>query len=132
MVLSLLVMKILQRLGGVFEHGKYLMDGDYSMFGMFGACLLTKGYENYLDFTLNADVKMLFSSNSYSDYKGESGQNAIFYKENNGEYDEVYYTLQQQNNEIKYGEYVFPAGKYRLIPEANYVTFDEWDFEIVN
>ncbi len=128
----MLVNKILGWLGGTFANGKYLMDGDYTMYGTFSACLLAEGLEHYLDFTLYADVKILFSSNSYSDYKGESGQNAIFYKENNGEYDEVYYTLQQQNNAIKYGEYIFPAGKYRLIPEANYVTFDEWDFEIVN
>lgn len=93
---------------------------------------LGNGTKSYICFTLSTDVKISFSSTAYSDINGASGKNAIFYKQNNGNYNEVYYKMQQQNNTIKYGEYYFSAGNYRLEPEENYVTFDEWDFEIVN
>ena len=108
-----------------------LTDGSYYKAGQYGALMLWEDY-NYLMFTLNANVNISFSSTFYSDSGGSSGKTAYFYKENDGNYDTLYYTLQQVDNSQKYGEYYFPAGRYKLYVTERYVEFDEWDFEIVN
>lgn len=109
-----------------------LTDGQYEKHGTYGALLFTKYPINYLLFTLNTNVNISFSSTYYSDSGGYSGKKAYFYKENNDNYDTLYYTLQQQNNSQKYEKKYFPAGKYKLYTDQLYLEFEQWDFEIVD
>lgn len=106
-----------------------LTDGEYGKHGAYGAMLMSANH--YVCFTLYADVNISFSSTDGSDGGGATGKVAYFYKESNN-YGDLHYELRQLNNTQKYGEYYFPAGKYKLCATQNYVEFDQWDFEIVN
>lgn len=114
-----------------------LVDRDYTKKGWYGALLFgiheSGSAWNELYFTLKFDVNIAFSSNYYGDKLGGSGKKVLFYTQNaEGEFSDVHYELTQLNDTQKYGEHYFPAGNYKLFVPENYVTFDEWDFEIVN
>lgn len=103
----------------------YLTDKIVTKQGDYGALLLSTGYP-YVYFTLSENVNISFTSNSYSDSAGSSGKTANFYKIDEDNNENLYYTLKQENNKKNYGEKYFEKGNYVVKTTERYVEFDEW------
>ena len=76
------------------------------------------------------NIKIYAYGHSYSDGGGSSGKNIKFSKYN-GETYEDYKTCSTDYSGNRYELVTLEPGKYKVTPEAKYVTFDEWEVEVI-
>ena len=124
-------------------HADYMnitTDGLYSLLfnsntdegGIYKGILLNPYYPSSIEFTVTSKIKLYAYGHSYSDYAGSSGADAKIQKYNDltREY-ENYKTVSTNSDGVKYELVQLEAGKYKILPAARYVNFDEWEYEII-
>ncbi|MCE5169644.1 hypothetical protein LQV63_09995 [Paenibacillus profundus] len=106
-----------------------LLDGVTTKQGVYNAVAMSTHFDSYLEFSINRNSNLWAVGGSYSDSGGSAGKQLKLEMWNGQEYKDVgIYNTTATN-----GWYLLcpslVAGKYKITPVANYVTFNEWYVE---
>ena len=97
------------------------------MGGFYTGVLLEGGY---IEINVTKKIKIYAYSNGYSDSAGSTGKNLIIQKKDWTQYQD-YATVETNSNGTKYELVTLEPGKYKLKASTYYVSFDEWEYEII-
>ncbi len=86
--------------------------------------------DSYIEMTVYKNVKIYAWSQLYQDGGGSSGKNIIVKKQDGEEYVDYQKCATDSSGE-KYELMTLEPGKYRIFSEARYVSFSEWETEIL-
>ena len=95
----------------------------------YGGILMAGG--DYIEITVNKNIKIYAYGYNYSDGGGRSGKPVIIKRLNNNIYED-YKTVDTDATNNKYELVTLESGKYRIYIQSNYVNFTEWEVETIN
>ena len=104
-----------------------LFDGNIKHGGLYTGLLIGSG--NF-EINVNKKIKIYAYSNHYYDSAGSSGNTLVIQKYDGNNY-QTYTTAKTNENGNKYELVTLEPGQYKLTAARPYITFDEWEYEII-